>query len=139
MPEIQWVERKPTAAELAELRLAVGWGQCDLAAFEAGLRHSLYGVCALAEGKVIGTARIVGDGSTCFYIQDVIVSPAYQRMGVGCAMMDKIMAFIGQKACSGAVVGLMAACGKEAFYERFGFWKRPNENFGPGMMQFWGS
>ncbi|GIM30564.1 hypothetical protein CPJCM30710_32300 [Clostridium polyendosporum] len=44
---------------------------------------------------------------------------------------------ISKNACSGAVAGLMSPKGKEAFYEKFGFWKRPNENFGHGMIQFW--
>lgn len=32
----------------------------------------------------------------------------------------------------------MSAKGKEKFYKRYGFWKRPNEHFGHGMMQLWG-
>lgn len=47
------------------------------------------------------------------------------------------MNYIAENACDGAVVGLMSAKGKEEFYERFGFWKRPNENFGHSMIQFW--
>ena len=47
------------------------------------------------------------------------------------------MSYIGDNACEGAVVGLMSAKGKEELYEKFGFWKRPNENFGAGMNQFW--
>lgn len=104
---------------------------------EKGLENSLYGVCAILNGEVIGTSRVVGDGVTCFYIHDVIVNPIYQRMGIGLEIMDKIMSFISKNACSGAIVGLMAAKGKEGFYEKFGFWKRPNEDFGCGMSQFW--
>lgn len=36
------------------------------------------------------------------------------------------------------VVGLMAAVGKEPFYQKFGFHTRPNEREGAGMLQFWG-
>ena len=89
MIDYQVVERKPTAEELSELRQSVGWISRDLEAYEKGLQNSLYGVCVLLKEKVIGTARVVGDGRTCFYIQDVIVKPEYQRMGIGSEMMKK--------------------------------------------------
>jgi predicted GNAT family N-acyltransferase len=137
MQEFEFVERKPTAEELFILRESVGWGIGEKEAFENGLKNSLYGVCVFKDEMIIGIVRVIGDGSTCFYIQDVIVKPEYQKMGIGFEMMKKVMKYIEINACSGAVVGLMAAKGKEKFYEKFGFWKRPNENFGHGMMQFW--
>jgi len=137
MPEFEYIERKPTVDELFALRKSVGWGTGENAAFEKGLNNSLYGICVLNDGEIVGTARIVGDGSTCFYIQDVIVKPEYQKQGIGFEMMKTVMNYIETNACSGAVVGLMAAIGKEGFYEKFGFWLRPNEKFGHGMMQFW--
>ena len=137
MKEYEIVERKPTALECLALREAVAWGTGDVEAFEGGLEKTLYGVCAVANGNVTGMARIVGDDHTVFYIQDVIVHPDYQRMGIGSALMERVMNYIERKACKGAVVGLMSAKGKEAFYEKYGFWKRPNEHFGYGMMQFW--
>ena len=137
MQEFELIERKPSAEELFILRESVGWGIGDKEAFENGLKNSLYGVCVFKDGEIIGTARIIGDGNTCFYIQDVIVKPGYQKMGIGFEMMNKLMKYIEIHACSGAVVGLMAAKEKEGFYEKFGFWNRPNEHFGHGMMQFW--
>ena len=65
------------------------------------------------------------------------MKPEYQRMGIGQMILERVMIYIRENACNGAVVGLMSAKGKEAFYEKFGFWKRPNENCGHGMMQFW--
>jgi len=135
--EYQLIERMPTTEELIDLRKSVGWGLCENAAFDLGLKNSLYGICGVIDGRTVGVARVIGDGATCFYIQDVIVCPDCQRMGIGNAMMVKIMKYISENACSGAVVGLMSAKGKEPFYERFGFWKRPNDQFGHGMMQFW--
>lgn len=97
----------------------------------------MYCVCAQIEDEVVGMARVVGDGSICFYIQDVIVKPEYQSMGIGKKMMESVMIYISKNAGSGAIVGLMSAKGKEEFYKKFGFWQRPNDNFGHGMMQFW--
>lgn len=137
LPEYRVVERRARAEELFELRRQVGWHTGEAEAFEKGLRNSLYGVCVLLGEEIVGTARVVGDGSTCFYVQDVIVSPEHQKRGLGLMMMTKVMDFIGENACRGAIVGLMSVKGKEEFYEKFGFWKRPNEHFGHGMMQFW--
>lgn len=137
MENYELIERMPTVKELSELRKLVGWGIPDEEALKLGLYNSLYGVCMVIGQKIVGTARVVGDRSTCFYIQDVIVNPEHQRKGIGLSMMKKIMNYIEKNACDGAVVGLMSAKGKEQFYQRFGFWERPNEHFGHGMMQFW--
>lgn len=119
------------------LRKAVGWRTRDTAAAGQGLQGSLYLVSAWRAGQVVGIARIVGDGSTVFYIQDVIVRPDCQGQGIGDGMMRHVLAYIEAHACLGAVVGLMAAVGKEGFYERYGFQARPSERFGAGMTQFW--
>ena len=123
----------------------VGWGTSgvygdlsfDLETFEIELKNSLYGVCAFLEGKIIGTVRLVGDGSICFYIQDVIVKPEHQRMRIGEATKNKVMDFINENAYQETIVGLMAVKGKEEFYEKFGFWNRHNDIFGLRMMHFW--
>lgn len=137
MDRYELIERVPTTEELTGLRKLVKWGIPEKGAMQNGLDNSLYGVCLYIDGKIAGTARVVGDGNTCFYIQDVIVDPEYQKQGIGVAIMGKIMEYIQKNACKGAVVGLMAAKGKEDFYKKFGFWTRPNEHFGHGMMQFW--
>ena len=38
--------------------------------------------------------------------------------------------------CPVLLVGLFAAKGKEGFYEKYGFMKRPNETYGNGMCTF---
>jgi GNAT superfamily N-acetyltransferase len=140
MPEeYRIVAVKPTGAQINALRLAVGWKLLEEGDFQRGLDGSLFAVCAFAGDEPVACARVVGDGRTVFYVQDVIVRPEYQGCGVGRAMMERVMEFIAQHACEGAVVGLMAAKGKEGFYEKFGFKARPNENDGPGMMQRWGN
>lgn len=131
------IENIPPAGVVANLRKLVGWREVDEQGIARGLENSLYAVFVKTEEAIIGTARVVGDGSTCFYIQDVIVKPGYQRLGIGTAMLNKVMVFIGENACAGATVGLMSAKGKEGFYEKFGFQRRTGDSFGHGMFQFW--
>jgi ribosomal protein S18 acetylase RimI-like enzyme len=86
---------------------------------------------------VIGHGRVVGDGGLYFHIQDVIVLPEYQGHGVGRAMMDAIMAYLGRAAKASAFIGLTAAGGKAGFYRRYGFNERAGD--APGMFTRWGS
>ena len=131
------VEQLPSPADYNRLRQAVGWGVYQEAVIEQALPNTLYCVCALNDGQVIGMARIIGDGGMVYYIQDVIVLPAYQRQGVGTQMMDRIMAYIQAHAHHNTIVGLMAAHGKEPFYEKYGFTRRPTDRLGAGMTLFW--
>ena len=131
------IERIPTPQEYNQLRTAVGWGAYDEAVIEEFLLNSLYCVCAYLDGRIVGMARVIGDGGLVFYIQDVIVFPEFQGQGIGRQMMEKVMAYIENHAHHNTIIGLMSAVGKESFYERYGFSKRPTEKYGAGMTRFW--
>ncbi len=68
-------------------------------------------------------------------VKDVLVLPEYQSRGIGSEMMNRIMSFLKSKLEPGFVIqiDLMAATGKEPFYEKFGFVSRPRDNRGAGM------
>lgn len=72
-----------------------------------------------------------------YYIQDVIVLPAYQQQGIGTQMMDRVMDYIRAHASHNTIIGLMAACGKELFYEKYDFTRRLTDHLGAGMTLFW--
>ena len=130
-------ERAPTLDEYSRLRDAVGWGAVEPAALEIGLRHSLFSVCVLHQGEVIGCGRIVGDGGIYFYLQDIVVLPEFQGRGLGRRIMDAVMSYLQARARAGAFIGLMAARGVSGFYEKYGFAQRPTEQYGPGMFLIW--
>ncbi len=125
------VEREPSVEEYQRLRRAVGWSQVSDEAAGAGLPRSLYSVCAVRSGEVIGCGRVVGDGGLYFYIQDIMVLPEFQGQGIGHKLMDSVMRYIEARAMPGAFIGLMAAKGYAGFYERYGFRSRPTD--APGM------
>jgi len=137
MPPYTILEQLPDVADYNRLRVVVGWGAYPVEVAEPCLARSLYGVCALLDDVVVAMARVIGDGGMTFYIQDVIVHPDHQGRGLGAQLMDRVMAYLGAHAVPGAVVGLMAAAGKEGFYERYGFTRRPTERLGAGMTRFW--
>ena len=80
--------------------------------------------------------RVVGDGAMYFYIQDVIVTPTHQGQGLGHQIMLNIEEYLQSAAAQGATVGLLAAKGKEPFYQRYGYVSRPNTLLGNGMCKF---
>lgn len=51
---------------------------------------SLYLLGAFEDGRLIGFARCVGDAEYILYVQDLIVSPARQRKGVGRELMRRV-------------------------------------------------
>ena len=67
------------------------------------------------------------------YIQDVIVSRAYRRQGIGRKLMLGIIRDLKTKCPASCMIGLFAAEGRSGFYANFGFKSRPDIGFGPGM------
>jgi len=130
-------EKLPSAEEYNWLRSLVGWKTYQESVIEKALPNTLYCVCACVGEKLVGMARVIGDGGMVYYIQDVIVIPQHQRQGIGTQMMDMVMAYIRLHASQNTIVGLMSAVGKEAFYEKYGFLVRPTEKYGAGMTMFW--
>lgn len=116
----------PSVPEHRALRDAVGWGNpMSAEATGQALRGSLAVFTVRLGGDAVAVARIIGDGGAAYYIQDVIVHPAHQGRGLGRRLMEAVIAWLDENTDPGAFVGLMAAGGKEAFYERFGFAARP--------------
>jgi GNAT superfamily N-acetyltransferase len=130
------VEREPTVSEYRRLRRAVGWSEVSDEGVAVGLENALYSVVVLHGKKPIGCGRVVGDGGIYFYVQDIIVLPKYQGLGLGRLIMDKVMDYLRRNAKQGAFIGLMAAKGVARLYERYGFEARPDD--APGMAMKWG-
>ncbi len=137
MSSFRLVVQAPSVDEYLKLRVAVGWGAADREATERSIQNTFYWVCLLDDEQVIGCGRVIGDGGLCFYVQDIIVLPAYQGQGYGRQIMDRVMEYLAANARPGAFAGLMAAHGVAGFYRQYGFIERPNEQLGPGMIRFW--
>ncbi|MGO4530365.1 GNAT family N-acetyltransferase [Paenibacillus sp. 2TAF8] len=135
--EVNILKKQISVEDYMNLREIVGWGNPEnIEAIELGLKNTLYSICIEVEEQTIGYGRIVGDGGFTFYVQDIIVLPSYQRLGLGNTIMTELMEYITSTYPPGSSVGLMSAKGKEDFYKRFGFVERPNESYGAGMIQY---
>lgn len=123
-----------SAEEYMIFRKESGWSEFPLEQAAEGLKNS-YIFCLRDKGKPIALGRFLWDHGYVVYIADVIVLPDYQGLGYGRKIMEKIMQTIKSFIKPGyrIMVSLVSAKGKEAFYEKFGFIKRPDNDHGNGM------
>ena len=80
--------------DILHLYQAVGWtnytNQPQM--LEQALSHSLVIYLALDDDAVVGLIRLIGDGFSSVFVQDLIVLPSYQRQGIGSSMMKQALA-----------------------------------------------
>ncbi|MDU2588255.1 MAG: GNAT family N-acetyltransferase [Streptococcus sp.] len=80
--------------DVLHLYQAVGWtnytNQPQMLA--QALTHSLSIYLARDGEKIVGLVRLIGDGFSSVFVQDLIVLPSYQRQGIGSALMKKALA-----------------------------------------------
>jgi GNAT superfamily N-acetyltransferase/predicted enzyme related to lactoylglutathione lyase len=120
--DVRLVERLPTVAEYETLVRAVGWaGHMNLEVAPAALENTLYSVVAVEGDRSVGMARLVGDGATFFYVQDVMVLPGRQRLGIGTALMEAVMGYFRRETLRKSSIGLFTGRNLAGFYERHGF------------------
>ena len=77
--------------DFQRLHIMLGWKILDSNMVEKSLKNSMFVVSATENGKVIGMARIVGDGYTHGLLCDVMVLPLYQGQGIGKAMVLQLL------------------------------------------------
>lgn len=131
MNEFRIEERKIAVSEYQALRSSTNWDQVEDEVVKLALESDLYSICVLDNEKIVGIGRVIGDGSIYFYIQDVIVLPAYQEKGIGKTIMTNIETYLSKKTNHNSFVGLMAAEGVIDFYVQFDYEERPDNR--PGM------
>jgi len=79
--------------------------------------------------KLIGFGRVIADGVHHALIVDLIIHPDYQSKGFGSRLLDKLVSKCKKNKIRD--IQLFSAKDKYAFYEKFGFEKRPDN--APGM------
>ena len=79
--------------DVLHLYQAVGWTNYthQPQMLEQALSHSLAIYLALDGDAVVGLVRLVGDGFSSIFVQDLIVLPSYQRQGIGRDLMKEAL------------------------------------------------
>lgn len=111
----------PTEEDLVALYGSVGWTiyTNDPERLAAAVRASLNVVVARNGDEMVGLARVVGDGLTIVYVQDILVAPTHRRRGVGRELFTRVLkpfTDVRQK-----VLMTDGEPAQRAFYEAMGF------------------
>ena len=86
-------ERSVSIDDVLHLYQAVGWtnytNQPQMLA--QALSHSLATYLARDDEKIVGLVRLIGDGFSSVFIQDLLVLSSYQRQGIGSSLMKQAL------------------------------------------------
>lgn len=79
--------------DLKALYEDVGWYAYtkDLDQLQQALLNSIFVLSAWENDQLIGLTRVVGDGLTILYIQDILVLNSHQNRGIATDMMNHIL------------------------------------------------
>lgn len=69
---------------------AQAWPGHTSANFSRLLKHALFYVCAFHDRELIGFVKLISDGGVHGFVLDPTVAPAWQRQGVGRALLDAV-------------------------------------------------
>lgn len=85
--------RKYNEEEILMLYAAVSWIAYtqDPKSLREGYGNSLLTLAAYENEELLGIIRVVGDGATIVFIQDILVFPEHQRKGVGSALLKAVL------------------------------------------------
>jgi len=109
--------------EIADLYRAGGWWKEEYSTAELG--HLIQGSYAFAvavdthSGKAVGMGRVISDGVSDGYIQDLVVLPAYRKSGIGRQVVSALVTRCVQSGIEW--IGLIAEPDTEKFYLPLGF------------------
>ena len=80
-------------SEILKLYQSVGWTNYvnNPEMLKNAYENSLKIYAAYMNDKMAGIIRVVGDGFSVVFIQDLLVYPKYQRKGIGKALLEKIL------------------------------------------------
>jgi len=129
---LSFKETLPDINDYWDLFQTTGWNQeynFTIQELADAIQNSWYSVSLYDIDKLIGFGRVIADGVHHALIVDLIIEPDYQGKGFGSKLLDKLV----NKCKESRIrdIQLFAAQDKYAFYEKFGFEKRPLS--APGM------
>ncbi len=86
-------EKKLNQADLLSLYNDANWlaytNSPDL--LQQAVSNSLYVLSVWENGQLVGLIRLVGDGLTIVYIQDILVMKSHKRRKIGSLLLQKVL------------------------------------------------
>ena len=109
--------------EIVNLYKAAGWWKDNYD--PSKLKYLIRGSFAFAiavdknSNKAIGMGRVISDGVSDGYIQDLVVLPEYRDSGIGRRLVETLLDYCLSKKLTW--IGLIAEPGQYGFYSNLGF------------------
>jgi len=122
----------PSTKDYWDLFQTIGWNEeyhFTTEDLERAIQNSWYSNSIYHSDRLIGFGRVISDGVHHALIVDLIVHPDFQGRGLGRLLLGKLVNKCKEHRIRD--VQLFAAKDKFAFYEKFGFERRPSN--APGM------
>jgi ribosomal protein S18 acetylase RimI-like enzyme len=124
MQEVEYeVVSAAPVEEIVALYKAAGWWQESpesRAVIAPMIRGSLcFMVARSLNGRIIGMARVISDGYSDAYIQDVVVLESHRGRGIGKELVRRLTQFCASRKI--AWIGLVAEPGTQGLYEELGY------------------
>lgn len=84
----------PAMTDLVALYSSVGWTNYtnNPAMLEQAVKASLWQLAVYDEKELIAYTRLVGDGHSVIFVQDLLVRPDHQRQGIGKKLLTEALA-----------------------------------------------
>ena len=126
--DIELVDNILKPEDFVRLRNATAFADIPIEHARKALKNGLINVSALKNGELIGMGRLVGDGAMYWYLQEIVVLPEYQGMGIGAMIVNHLVDYAVKNSSTGkfTTIGGVSAKGKEGFYQKLGFEVIPN-------------
>ena len=84
----------PAMADLVALYSSVGWTNYtnNPSMLEEAVKASLWQLAVYDKEELVAYIRLVGDGHSVIFVQDLLVRPDYQRQGIGTKLIEEALA-----------------------------------------------
>jgi len=114
-----WIDNCKTInwQELSILYKIAPLGDKSADKLELVFNNSMFKYFVYDDKKLVGVGRALADGFDCSYICDVAIHPDYQGLGLGKAIIEKLV----EDSKEHQKILLYAVPTKEPFYTKFGF------------------
>ena len=91
---LEYKQEIPAMADLVALYSSVGWTNYtkNPSMLAEAVKASLWQLAVYDEKELVAYIRLVGDGHSVIFVQDLLVRPDHQRQGIGRKLLKEALA-----------------------------------------------
>ena len=90
---LEYKQEIPEMTDLLALYSSVGWTNYtnNPTMLEEAVKASLWQMTVYDKEELVAYIRLVGDGHSVIFVQDLLVRPDYQRQGIGTKLLEEAL------------------------------------------------